>query len=187
MRPKPDNVPRSKLLGYSTQQPPKTGGGLAERFEALVERCKSVGSLHIAQLTSHPAFQEIVSMGDDVVPLLLGGLIGDEPEDWFSTLQRITGVNPVSPASRGNPKSMAQDWLRWAEERGIMPLKQSNVVSENVSSGNVAIGFGDGKVILHAKDGTQLTPEEAERTAGRLVDAARLARQDQASKSTPGA
>jgi len=190
MKPKPDNVPRSKLLGYTTQRPPEADGSPTERFYALVEQCKSVGSLHVAQLTSHPAFREIVSMGEDVVPFLLGGLVGDEPENWFSTLQKITGVDPVSSSSRADPKSMAQDWLRWGQERGIAPVSRSNVVPEPVSSGSVAVGEDGGKVILRAaEDGgpAQLTPEEAELTAARLVNAARAARQDQANKSAPGA
>lgn len=185
MRLKPDNPPRSKLLGYNIQQSPKADGKLADRFKILIERCNNEsGSLHVAQLTPNPAFLEIVSMGDDVIPLLLAGLVGNEPKNWFGVLQKITGVNPVHPASHGSPKSMAQDWLRWGQERGIIPLALPDVVSEDVSSGSVSVGFEKDKIILQATgDGNraQLTPEEAELTAARLVNAARQARQSQAS------
>jgi len=183
MKPKPDNAPRSKLLGYSKTQPPEAAGKLADRFKALVERCeREAGSLHVAQLSSHAAFQEIVSMGDDVVPLLLEGLDREEPQNWFAALQKVTGVNPVSPASRGNPKSMARDWLGWGRARGILPA-QSPLAVEKVVSGTVAVGADGGDVMIQASgDGgaARLSLEEAERTAARLVDAARRAKQQQA-------
>lgn len=178
MKRKPDNAPRSKLLGYTSQEP--IAGKLADRFKTLVQQCeREAGSLHVAQLASHRAFRELMSLGDDIVPLLLEGLDLDEPKDWFAALQKITGVDPVSPANKGNPKGMACDWLRWARARGILPA-QPPLTAESVASGTVAVGAGDGVVLLQASgDGgpAQLTPREAERHAARLVNAARQARQ----------
>jgi len=179
-KPKPDNAPRSKLLGYRAAREPETGkppAGAEGRFLALLERCvREAGSLRAAQLTSHPAFLGIASMGDDAVPFLLAGLDREKPEDWFPALQRAAGVNPVSPASRGDPKAMAEDWLRWGRGRGIMPKRATAdaVVTESAKEGNVCVGVGRGTVTLRAD--TTLTPEEAERAAARLVDAARMAR-----------
>jgi hypothetical protein len=183
-KPKPDNAPRSKLLGYSTAREPEAGkppAGAESRFLSLLERCvREAGSLRAAQLTSHPAFLEIVSMGEDAVPFLLAGLDREKPEGWLPALQRVAGVNPVSPASRGNPKAMAEDWLRWGRGRGIMPKQAAAdaVTTEGAKEGSVSVGVGRGAVTLRA-DAT-LTPEEAERAAARLVDAARRARARQA-------
>jgi len=179
-KPKPDNAPRSKLLGYRAAREPEAvepQAGAEGRFLALLERCvREAKSLQTAQLTSHPAFLEIVSMGEDAVPFLLAGLDREEPENWFSVLQRVTGVNPVSQTNRGKLKAMAEDWLRWGRGRGIMPKQAAanTVVTESVKEGGVSVGVGRGAVTLRA-DAT-LTPEEAEQTAARLVDAARAAR-----------
>jgi hypothetical protein len=179
-KPRPDNAPRSKLLGYRAAREPEAGkppAGAEERFSALLERCvREAGSLQVAQLTSHPAFLDIAAMGEDAVPFLLAGLDREKPENWFSALQRAAGVDPVSPAHRGDPKAMAEDWLRWGRGRGIMPKQAAAdaVVTESVKEGGVSVGVGRGAVTLRA-DAT-LTPEEAERTAARLVDAARMAR-----------
>jgi len=179
-KPKPDNAPRSKLLGYRTARGPEAGeppAGAESRFLALLEQCvREAGSLKVAQLTSHPAFLGIASMGEDALPFLLAGLDQEKPESWFSALQRVAGVDPVRPASRGNQRAMADDWLRWGRGRGIMPKQAAAgaVATESVKKGSVSVGVGRGAVTLRA-DAT-LTPEEAERTAARLVNAARTAR-----------
>ena len=65
----------------------------------------------------HPAYQEIIGMGERAVPLLLAEL-RREPDDWFWALHAITGANPVPAASRGNARTMAEAWLRWGAENG---------------------------------------------------------------------
>jgi hypothetical protein len=35
-----------------------------------------------------------------------------------SALRQIAGVNPVSPADRGNIEKAAEAWLRWGKEQG---------------------------------------------------------------------
>lgn len=115
-------------------------------------------------------------MGEDMMPFLLAGLDQEKPENWFSALQRVAGVDPVRPASKGNQRAMAEDWLRWGRGRGIMP-KQATAgggVTESVKESGVSVGVVRGAVTLRAN--ATLTPEEAERTAARLVDAARMAR-----------
>src|SRR5688572_18926849 len=66
------------------------------RFHALAERWKKETAHHsnIAKRAMHPAYQEIVGMGQSVVPLLLAEL-RREPDDWFWALHAITGADPV--------------------------------------------------------------------------------------------
>ena len=68
-------------------------------------------------MAAHPAYQEIISLGPDVVPLLLREL-AREPDHWFTALKAITGTNPVDPADRGCIDKMAGAWLTWAKEAG---------------------------------------------------------------------
>jgi hypothetical protein len=91
----------------------------AARFETLAEQWKhdTAHLSNIAKKALHPAYQEIIGMGERAVPLLLAEL-KREPDDWFWALNAITGANPVSPASRGNVQAMAAAWLLWGAEKG---------------------------------------------------------------------
>jgi hypothetical protein len=69
------------------------------------------------RIIEHPAFQEIIGLGTDVVPLLLKDL-EREPGLWVWALPRITGENPVSPSEGGNIRKMTEAWLRWGRQKG---------------------------------------------------------------------
>jgi hypothetical protein len=66
---------------------------------------------------SHPAYQEIVRLGPEVVPLLLRDL-ADNHTHWFAALEAITGARPVPASVAGNIPRMAEAWLRWARDNG---------------------------------------------------------------------
>ena len=68
-------------------------------------------------ITGHWAFQEIIGMGQAVVPLLLSDL-EREPHLWVWALPAITGENPVDPADGGNIRKMSEAWVRWGREKG---------------------------------------------------------------------
>ncbi len=85
---------------------------LAAQWRAQTEHLSST-----SQMVNHPAYQEILAMGPDVVPLLLRDL-AREPEHWFAALRAITGAQPVPPEDRGRIDRMAEAWLRWAKEPG---------------------------------------------------------------------
>jgi hypothetical protein len=91
------------------------------RFRALAERWKSetAHQSNVAKRALHPAYQEIIGMGERAVPLLLAEL-QREPDDWFWALHAITGANPVPPADRGDLRATAEAWLRWAREKGYL-------------------------------------------------------------------
>src|ERR1700687_2113157 len=58
-----------------------------DRFHTLAERWKKDTAHHsnIAQKALHPAYQEIIGMGEGAVSLLLAELKRD-PDDWFWAL-----------------------------------------------------------------------------------------------------
>jgi hypothetical protein len=72
---------------------------------------------NINEKCSHSAYQQIIEMGQDVVPLILDEL-RREPDHWFAALRTLTGENPVPPEARGKPKEMTLAWLEWAEKHG---------------------------------------------------------------------
>ncbi len=92
---------------------------LQRRFLDLATRWKQErGPLSSsALLAAHPAYQEIIALGPDVVPLLLAEL-ELEPDHWFRALHALTGADPVPPESRGKLREMATAWLRWGREQG---------------------------------------------------------------------
>jgi hypothetical protein len=59
----------------------------------------------------HPANQEIIRLGPEVVPLLLRDL-EENHEHWFGALEAITGARPVPVSAAGNIARMAEAWLQ---------------------------------------------------------------------------
>jgi hypothetical protein len=110
----PDREPTN--LAGTTQ----TGGeGREQRFLDLVALWKRERGPYSssARLAEHPAYQQIIGMGPEVVPLLLREL-EREPDHWFRALHALTGANPVPTESRGKVREMAVAWLRWGREQG---------------------------------------------------------------------
>jgi hypothetical protein len=70
-----------------------------------------------ARLTDHPAYQQLIALGPEIVPLLLREL-ERSPDHWFRALHALTGADPVAPESRGKMREMAEAWLRWGHEQG---------------------------------------------------------------------
>jgi hypothetical protein len=90
-----------------------------QKFQRLaaVWRAETGHLSSITKMFNHPAYQEIIALGQDVVPSLLRDL-EKEPEHWFAALRAITGAQPVPPEDRGQIDKMVEAWLRWANEHG---------------------------------------------------------------------
>jgi hypothetical protein len=95
----------------------------AERVEARFRRLAAVWERETGHLSSmlaassHPAYQQIIDLGPDVVPLLLRDLEENEGH-WFIALRKITGAQPVPESAAGNLPKMVEAWLAWAKENG---------------------------------------------------------------------
>lgn len=91
----------------------------AHRFHELVEdwkaNCGPTSS--VTQLAMHPAYQQIIGMGPEAVPLILKEL-ERSPDHWFWALSAITGADPVEPEDKGRLNKMAYAWIRWGVEQG---------------------------------------------------------------------
>ncbi len=169
---KPDNALRSKLLGYQHHRggEPSTSGTTNQRFIELAARCrKDAGSIGEAAAIQHPAWLEIVSLGEEVIPFMLESLERDSTEFWLSALQRITGVNPATGHKADRAKAAAA-WLDWGRQRGI----SWNYSMAGMATDNVLISKDGNLVTVEIPTKlAKITPEEAERLAAMLIRAAR--------------
>lgn len=94
---------------------------IRERFQRLAAEWKAQ-SRHMsntAQMALLRPYQRIIGMGLPAVPLILEEL-QREPDQWFWALEAITEENPVSPDTAGKVRLMAQAWLDWGKQRGLL-------------------------------------------------------------------
>jgi len=66
----------------------------------------------------HPAYQRIIGMGRDAVPLILRRLQEQGPDHWFWALEMITGENPAEGTD--NMEGATDAWLAWGREIGYI-------------------------------------------------------------------
>ncbi len=90
-----------------------------QRFYSLVKTWR--GDLkHISSITDaalHPSYQQIIGMGEKILPFLLREL-ESKPLYWFWAVKAITHVDPVPPGDKGKVKKMRDAWLKWARSQG---------------------------------------------------------------------
>jgi uncharacterized protein (DUF433 family) len=94
--------------------------GQEEQFHRLVREWKAGRgpTSSVTRMAAHPAYRQIIGMGEVAVPLLLDEL-ERQPDHWFLALHELTGADPVPKESRGKLREMAAAWLRWGDENGF--------------------------------------------------------------------
>ena len=99
---------------------PEQQQDIARRFQGLATRWIATTRYrsNTQALRNHPVYQELVALGEPVVPLILMEL-GRQPRvSWFVVLTGITGENPVPPALAGQVDATARAWIDWGRQRG---------------------------------------------------------------------
>jgi hypothetical protein len=98
-----------------------TDKSTSRRFDQLVRTWLAERDLtaSISDIVLHPAYQQIIGMGPEAVPLLLREL-ERKPDHWFWALKAITRKDPVPPDSRGKLREMTSAWIRWGRENGYV-------------------------------------------------------------------
>jgi hypothetical protein len=88
----------------------------ARRFRVLADHWRQDTGMMASpkRRFMHNAYQQIIGMGRDAVPLILAEL-RDRPDDWFWALAAITGEDPAKGEVEFE-KARAQ-WLDWAKSR----------------------------------------------------------------------
>jgi hypothetical protein len=97
---------------------------LVRRFHDLARQWKeaTIFTSSGTEMALHPAYQQIIGMGKDAIPLILEELQREE-DHWFWALQSITGDDPVPPSDRGQLPKMTGAWLRWARTNGYLSCR----------------------------------------------------------------
>ncbi|MDE0158305.1 MAG: DEAD/DEAH box helicase family protein [Gammaproteobacteria bacterium] len=92
-----------------------------ERFNKLADQweMETIFLSKIGDACQHPAYQEIISMGEPAVPLILQRMQG-EWGHWDRALGDITGANPVKRSDWGNIAAIQASWLEWGEANGYI-------------------------------------------------------------------
>jgi hypothetical protein len=69
-------------------------------------------------LVSHPAYREIIALGETALPSLFRDLEQTHDGHLSRALAEITGAQPVRPGEGGKIRLVADRWLTWARENG---------------------------------------------------------------------
>ena len=70
-----------------------------------------------AIIERHPAFQQILGMGESAVPLIFRRM-ENQGGHWFHALNLVTGAQPIPVEHSGDVEKMTAAWLRWGREQG---------------------------------------------------------------------
>ena len=70
-------------------------------------------------IAMHPAYQKIIGMGREAVPLILQEL-QQNTDHWFWALKSIVGIDPVPSKDKGNIGKMRDAWIAWGLENGLI-------------------------------------------------------------------
>ncbi|MGA2704560.1 MAG: hypothetical protein ABSH35_26125 [Isosphaeraceae bacterium] len=99
---------------------PEQQQDVARRFQGLATRWIATTRYrsNTQALRNHAVYQELVALGEPVVPLILLELERQPRVSWFIVLTGITGENPVPPAHAGQVNAMARTWIDWGRQRG---------------------------------------------------------------------
>jgi hypothetical protein len=92
---------------------------LEETFQRLKKAWKKDTAFLSSDTSNHPAYQEIIRMGPDVIPLLLKDMQATYTH-WFRALYQLTGENPMDPAHCGNIPIMVEAWVKWGYKKGYL-------------------------------------------------------------------
>jgi hypothetical protein len=92
----------------------KPAEGVEEKFHRLADAWQTAVAHHSSSRIrdNHPAYREIIAMGQEVVPFLLADL-ETNCRHWFTALTAIAGADPVPAEDAGDIVKMQQAWLRW--------------------------------------------------------------------------
>jgi hypothetical protein len=113
----------SNTASHSTSSPTSApASDLESKFLTLAERWTRE-TAHLSstrQMAAHPAYREIVSLGQPVVPLIFKELVRDPGFHWFHALRDIIGSGPEIPTEdQGRLRAVMECWLRWGNQHGI--------------------------------------------------------------------
>jgi len=68
-------------------------------------------------MEKHPAFQKLVDLGPEIIPLAMERLKKDLGVFWFLVLMKLID-NPPDTHVEGDMAEMKRRWIQWEKEAG---------------------------------------------------------------------
>ena len=92
--------------------------GLEQRFLELAERWREETQFYSMsrQIVEHPAYREILQMGEVAVPWILRDMAMTGAR-WTLLLGEITGEDPAVHAALGRVREVQATWIEWGRKR----------------------------------------------------------------------
>ena len=92
-----------------------------ERFRSLAKQWRNETQFYSSttDIAMHPAYQAIIGMGADALPMILEDLRHCSGH-WYWALKAISNEDPVVPRDRGSIKKMKAAWLQWGKTKGLV-------------------------------------------------------------------
>ena len=102
----------------ATAESAPVASDLEQRFIELATRLHEETQFYsmTRQFVEHPAYGEIVAMGEAAVPWLLREMTR-MPSHWPILLKEITGEDPAINAEPGKVDQVEAAWLEWGRAR----------------------------------------------------------------------
>lgn len=122
----PELTPLNFVLRFRNAQIKAEPSSAAKmKFYQLMEEWKSETEMMSLTVDKcmHPAYQKIIGMGPEAIPLILSQLAA-EPDDWFWALKSITCENPVTEEEKGDADRMTKAWLEWGRSHGYFECSE---------------------------------------------------------------
>lgn len=91
------------------------------KFRRLAQRWRreTAAFSSLTKIVSHPAYLEIIAMGEKALPLILEDL-EKRVSHWFVALAAISGEDVISADDAGDLRRMTAAWLSWGRDRGVI-------------------------------------------------------------------
>ena len=94
---------------------------MEHRFAELVSKWRrGTGGLSSPRaIVRHSAYQQIVQMGEPVLPMIFQEL-QENGGWWYPALRALTRQNPVPEEAKGQPPLNRDAWLEWGRRNGYL-------------------------------------------------------------------
>lgn len=103
---------------HPTSKDVRTVAETQAKFDRLAAEWKHE-TAHLSSpsmIAGHRAYREIISMGEEAIPLILRDL-EDSYAQWFPALRSIARESPIRPEDSGDVGAMTAAWLDWGKDR----------------------------------------------------------------------
>lgn len=104
---------------YDLNAPVDETAVLESRFRQLADQWRHETKYFssVSKMALHPAYQQIIGLGQLAVPLILSEL-QQRPDHWLWALHAITGEDPAPPDA-SFPEAV-EAWIEWGRLKGYL-------------------------------------------------------------------